>query len=58
MKVLLGRIAALSESSGHEEGHKDGHRIEIGISALNSADAGGQLEAARVLMGTLRNSAS
>jgi hypothetical protein len=52
MKVLLGRIAALSESS-----EEDGPRIEIGISALNSAEAGGQIAEARVLMGTLRNSA-
>lgn len=54
MKVLLGRIAALSESSGPD----DNQRIEIAISSLSSAEAGGQIAAANVLMGTLRNSAS
>jgi hypothetical protein len=62
MKVLLGRIAALSERSGHlegdVEGNTDGLRIELGISALNSAEAGGRIDDARVLMGTLRDSAS
>lgn len=53
MKVLLGRIAALSESSG-EDGDP---RIEIAISSMSSAEAGGQIAAASVLMGTLRNSA-
>jgi TackOD1 domain-containing protein len=51
MKVLLDRIAALSESS-------DGHRIEIAISSLSSAEASGPIGDARVVMGTLRNSAS
>jgi hypothetical protein len=54
MKVLLGRIAELSEASGGV----DGPRIEIAISALSSAEAGSQIEDARVLMGTLRNSAN
>lgn len=54
MKVLLGRIAELGKASGGE----DGPRIEIAISALSSAEAGAQIEDARVLMGTLRNSAS
>lgn len=54
MNVLLTRIAALSESSGQE----DGHRIEIAISALGSGEIDAQITDARVLMGTLRNSAS
>lgn len=51
MQVLLGRIAALSESSTQE----DGSRIEIGVSAMSSCDAGREIADARVLMGTLRD---
>jgi hypothetical protein len=51
MNVLLGRIAALSESSVED----NGLRIEINVSALSSAEAGGQIGDARMLMGTLRN---
>lgn len=54
MKVLLGRIAALSESSTQE----DGLRIEIAVSALSSSEAGEQTADARVIMGTLRDSAT
>lgn len=52
MEVLLGRIAALSESSTQE----DGSRIEIAVSSSSSAEAAAmQITDARVLMGTLRD---